>query len=356
MNELELYLKETGELVETYRLAHPVFPLKPAELQEGTFSYFLRGGKRLRPALVRLAAGAVGGEKAESLVIPLALGLELYHNWTLIHDDVIDHDLTRRGRDSVHAAVAKAFSSFEKSAEYGEDVAILAGDALHSAALFYLASLSDSGAVSPLVTLAIIKELEGCFGLRLISGETLDTKNGLLSADRFWEVPEADVMEMIAGKTGALFGISVLSGAFAGQNRAERTPEALALLEFAEKSGVAFQIRDDILGLTADEKKLGKPLFSDLREGKITPLLLFAYRRSNEQDKAYLRSVIGKTSEEKALLRAREILFSSGGVDEAARLADAYLAEADAALGRLPDSRAKGLLQALSDFLLKRDR
>ena len=356
MNELELYLKETGNLLEVYRKTHPVFPLYPDELQEGAFAYFLRGGKRLRPALARLSAGALGGEKAENAVIPLALGLELYHNWTLIHDDVIDHDLTRRGQKSVHVFAGEKFSSYKKGMEYGEDVAILAGDALHSAALFYIASLADGGVVSAETALGVIRELEGDFGLRLISGETLDTKNGLLFADCFHKVTDEDVLKVIAGKTAALFGISALAGAFAGQNSPRRTPEALALLEFAENCGMAFQLQDDILGLSADEKKLGKPLYSDLREGKATLILLAAYRNAGEKDREFLRGVIGKTEDTALLSRAKEILFAAGGVEYAEKTAEDYLKKAETALCRLPESRERALLQALCFFMLRRDR
>ncbi len=357
MKTLSVYLKETAVLVEEYHAAHPLFPLEPAEFMEGAYAYFSRGGKRLRPAILRLSAGVLGGKDAENAALPAALGIEFYHNWTLIHDDVIDHDATRRGKPSVHAATAAAFSDAgaETAAEYGTDIAILAGDALHSAAIAHFASLSDSGKVRPEVALKILSLLEGNYGLRLLNGETIDTKNGLLyGKNAFWKIPESEVIGMMAGKTGALFAIAALAGALIGQNSPELTPEAKALSAFAEHCGVAFQLQDDILGLTADEEKLGKPILSDLREGKPTVLLLRAYKKSSEEEKAFLRRTVGQSRNPGELLQAREILLKNGGVSETEKLAAAALEKARAALSCLPDSSYKSLLAEWCEFMLDR--
>ena len=357
MKNLPIYLKETDALLRAYFAAHPAARLTPDELQEGAYVYFERGGKRLRPALARLSAGALGGEAKEAAAIPAALGLECYHTWTLIHDDVIDHDDKRRGEPSVHALTAAAFASHgEKGAEYGADTAILAGDALHSAAIFYLASLSDSGEVSPAVTLAILKALEGDFGLRLISGETEDTRNALLFSGAFWEISEKDALSVISGKTAALFGVSALTGALIGQDSPAITPEAEALRDFAESCGMAFQLQDDVLGILADEEKLGKPVLGDLREGKATPLLLAAYENADEREKEFLRAAVGKTADREKLLAAKKILVDRGGVDYAERLADSYLARAEGSLARLPASRQKDLLGEWRAAMVRRDR
>ena len=106
MNEKLLsYLKESGDAILSSYKENPPYALTPAELHEGTFVYFERGGKRLRPAICRLAAGVLGGPEAEAAATPCALALELYHNWTLVHDDMIDHDDTRRGKSAVHKLI-----------------------------------------------------------------------------------------------------------------------------------------------------------------------------------------------------------------------------------------------------------
>lgn len=360
MNEKLLsYLKESGEAVLSYYKKNPPFSLSPEELMDGTFVYFERGGKRLRPAICRLAAGAIGGMEAEEAAIPCALALELYHNWTLVHDDMIDHDDLRRGKKAVHKLVSDDFLSEtdeKTAAEYGFDTALLAGDALHSASVAYLSQLSDTGFVPADVTLKIIRLLEGEYGPRLISGETIDTKNGLIyGKGRFFDRTEEEVLFMMAGKTGALFAISALSGALIGSKSADESrAECAALANFAEKCGLAFQLQDDILGITSTEEKLGKPIGSDIREGKPTLLLLTAYRNATEEEKAFLRKTVGISQNEDDILRAREILLKRG-VEETEKRAEAFLEEAKKSLSLLPDSPWKELLEAWRSFMLHRE-
>ncbi len=354
------YLKESGEAVFSYYQSHPFFPLAPEELMEGTFVYFERGGKRLRPAICRLAAGALGSDAAEKEAVPCALALELYHNWTLVHDDMIDHDDTRRGKSAVHKLISDRFLSShpeEKAIEYGFDTALLAGDSLHSASIFYLSLLSESGFVPPEVTLKIITLLEGEYGPRLISGETVDTKNGLLfGADAFYRLTKEEVISMMAGKTGALFGISALSGALIGLGSASPAhPQAASLAGFAENCGIAFQLQDDILGITSTEETLGKPIGSDIREGKPTVLLLNAYQNATEEEKEFLRKTVGKSNKTEDILKAREILLQKG-MEETKALAEKYLTEAEKQLSLLPDSRYKALLEDWRVFMLERNQ
>ncbi len=360
-NELLAYLKESGEAILSYYKATPPFALTPAELMEGTFVYFERGGKRLRPAICRLAAGALGGKEAEKAAVPCALALELYHNWTLVHDDMIDHDDTRRGEKAVHKLISDAFegkTAPETAREYGFDTALLAGDALQSASISYLTKLSDSGFVPPEVTLKILSLLTGEYGPRLISGETVDTKNGLIyGKGAFWNMTEQEVLKMMAGKTGALFAISALSGALIGLKSTHREhPMAKALALFAEKCGIAFQLQDDILGITSTQKVLGKPILSDLREGKPTLLLIYGYEMATEEEKEFLRSTVGCTEDEDELCRARDILILRGGVEKTKALAEQYLEEARKALSLLPDSPYKDLLEAWRSYMLSRNK
>lgn len=351
------YLKESGEAILSYYRENPPYALTPAELHEGTFVYFERGGKRLRPAICRLAAGALGGKEAEDAAIPCALALELYHNWTLIHDDMIDHDDTRRGKSAVHKLITDSFARFgaEKATEYGWDAALLAGDALHSASVSYLSHLSDSGFVPSQVTLKILSLLEGEYGPFLISGETIDTKNGVLFGEgSFYRLTPDEVTYMMAGKTGALFAISALSGALIGSRQTDPDlPSCKALADFARLCGLAFQLQDDILGVTSDEKTLGKPIGSDIREGKPTILLLTAYRNANEEEKDFLRRTVGSCGDENDILRARQILVERG-MEETRLLASAYLKEAENALLPLPDSTYKQLLTQWQAFMLNR--
>lgn len=352
------YLKESGEAILSYYKQNPPYALTPAELHEGTFVYFERGGKRLRPAICRLAAGALGGAEAERAAVPCALALELYHNWTLVHDDMIDHDDTRRGKSAVHKLITDSFADFgpKKAAEYGWDAALLAGDALHSAAISYLSQLSDSGFVPPEVTLKIISLLEGKYGPFLISGETVDTKNGVLYGEgSFYRLTKEEVLDMMAGKTGALFAISALSGALVGSRQTDVSHKyCTALAKFAEYCGLAFQLQDDILGVTSTEETLGKPIGSDIREGKPTILLLTAYQNAAEAEREFLRCVVGSSKNQEDILQARSILMERG-LEETRALACSYLEKAEQSLAVLPDSSYKQLLDSWRSFMLFRE-
>ena len=357
MNERFLsYLKESGNAVFSFYREHPFFSLTPSELMEGSFVYFERGGKRLRPAICRMAAGALGGQKAEFAAVPCALALELYHNWTLVHDDMIDHDDLRRGKSAVHKLVKDLFvKDYASAGEYGYDTALLAGDALHSAAVYYLCRLSDSGEVAPEVTLKILSLLEGEYGPRLISGEAVDTKNGILRNHNFCLPSEEEVLSMMAGKTGALFAISALSGALIGQNRADISPEAQALADFAEDCGIAFQLQDDILGITSTEEKLGKPIGSDIREGKPTLILIHSYQNANEEEKAFLRRTVGCPCSEGDLLKARNILLERGGKDYTVAKANKLLDSARSKLQAIADGPHRQIFDYWCDFMLLRE-
>ncbi|MBP5288995.1 MAG: polyprenyl synthetase family protein [Clostridia bacterium] len=353
---LKEYLRETGVLLEEQRKLDPPFPYETAELMEGTYAYFLRGGKRLRPAICRMAAGALGGEAAERAALPCALGLEYYHNWTLIHDDVLDHDDLRRGKPAVHTLTTDRFreeSGADAAGEYGLDLAILAGDALHSAAIRAIAGAKD---VSPEVTLAILRLLEGEYGPRLIEGETVDTKNGVLyGKGRFAGISRDTALGVIRGKTGALFAIAAGSGGMIGQSRAEETPEIRALFDFAEACGIAFQLQDDILGLTSTDGTLGKPVCSDIREGKPTVLLLTSFANATEEERAFLLETVGRRAGDEQVEKARRILLARGGVEESRRLADESIRKANGCLAVLAPSRWRDLLEAWRDAMVDRD-
>lgn len=353
---LKDYLRETGALLEEQRRKDPPFAYRTKELMDGAFAYYLRGGKRLRPALVRLAAGILGGGAAEDAALPCALGLEYYHNWTLIHDDVLDHDDLRRGKPAVHTMTRDAFSDRgeKEAAEYGVDLAILAGDALHSAAV---AAIAGADGVSPQVTLAILRLLEGEYGPRLIEGETVDTKNGVLfGSGGFHRISRESALEVIRGKTGALFAIAARSGGMIGQNCPGETKEILALADFAEACGVAFQLQDDILGLTSTDEVLGKPVFSDIREGKPTVLLLTSFANASPAEQAFLLETVGREADSDAVEKARRILLDRGGVEESRRLADEYVRKADESLAALPASPRRDLLEMWRDAMVDREK
>lgn len=216
------------------------------------------GGKRLRPALVMAAAETVGGCAED--VLPAACAIELIHVYSLVHDDLpaMDDDDYRRGKLTSHKV-------------YGEAVALLVGDALLTLAFKLLSQCRNT---SPEAVVRVINEVAAGAGtLGLIGGQVVDT----FSAGE--EIAESTLEYIHRHKTGAMYRVSLRTGAIlAGTGE----KDLACLTEYAEHMGLAFQIKDDILDLEGDEKKLGKPVGSDVRNKKATYPALFGLDQSKE--------------------------------------------------------------------------
>jgi geranylgeranyl diphosphate synthase type II len=230
---------------------------EPALLYEPV-RYVLRGGgKRLRPILLLLVAEAFEAEPEDAL--PVALAVEVFHNFTLVHDDVMDGADQRRGRPAVHR-------------RWDTGTALLTGDLLLARAYDLLAEAGETTGAD----LAPLMRPFRRMARRLCEGQALD---------KTFETREAVSVEayldMIDGKTGALLGAAFELGGRCGGASPER---AEALREAGAALGRAFQIQDDLLDLTADSERWGKPVGGDLREGKKTFLLLRARERVSEDD------------------------------------------------------------------------
>lgn len=207
------------------------------------------GGKRIRPALVMEFCRVCGGEPEDAL--PVACAIEMMHTFSLIHDDLpcMDDDDMRRGKPSCHKA-------------FGECTALLAGDALAMLPYQIIAEAALKKRISSDAALKIISllgERAGIFGM--IGGQVIDTEN------EGKELPQNILLEMYRMKTGALLDFCCRAGCIAAGAGADKQ---LAASEYAQKLGLAFQIIDDILDVTADEKLLGKPVGSDADSGKHT--------------------------------------------------------------------------------------
>jgi geranylgeranyl diphosphate synthase type II len=215
-------------------------------LEEAMRYSLLAGGKRIRPVLALATAGAVGLDR--SSVLPLAAALELIHTYSLIHDDLpaMDDDDLRRGRPTCHV-------------KYGEDVAILAGDALYAEAFRHLLTAQPG---QPHQVLAAARELAGATGVDgMVGGQYLDVA-------RISDTP-ADLRRLHELKTGRLIGASVICVLLLA-GLPEGGDETMSWRRFAAEIGVLFQIVDDILDVTGTDEGLGKPQGSDERHGKRT--------------------------------------------------------------------------------------
>lgn len=355
-SQLEKELAIARGLVEEFLMDDP-FPAKvrPAALQEAVRLYPFRGGKRLRPVLALWSCGAAGGEPVRAL--NAAAAVEIYHNWTLVHDDIIDCDELRRGKPTCHVELRNRGAGElgldpVRARKFGTDFAILAGDLQQSWALDVMLRSTDRG-VSAETTLAMARRMQSFLGRELISGEAMDVEFEYRSGRP--SLPE--LTEMIRGKTGALLAFSAECGAMAALDTPDwNAPDVAALSSFASELGFAFQLLDDLLGVFGDEQTFGKPLFSDFREGKPTLLFLRAMAALRPEEQAELDSMMNRASySAEDGRRIRCLLEKSGARDALERDAAESSEKALASLARLPENRFRSLLEALAEHLLKRN-
>ncbi|MGC8974846.1 MAG: polyprenyl synthetase family protein [Thermoprotei archaeon] len=305
---------------------------EPRKLYEASYHLIRAGGKRLRPLVLVLSGRMYGLD--ERVGIRAGASVEILHNFTLIHDDIMDKDAFRRGVPTVHTV-------------YGEEMAILAGDLLFAKAFEALGRLSELVPADRLVK--AFKELTWAAST-VAEGQALD-----MEFENRWDVSLNEYLAMIYKKTAALFKSSLVIGALlagAPEN------EILNLERFAECVGIAFQIRDDILGLIAEESVLGKPVYSDLREGKKTVLVIHALSRLGPEEKKKLTSTLGRRDASvEELSSLAELIKSTGAVEFADSLADEYLKRGLEALSKVRpvDQEAKDLLQDLAIFVTARN-
>ncbi|HKQ76745.1 MAG TPA: polyprenyl synthetase family protein [Blastocatellia bacterium] len=282
------------------------------------------GGKRVRPALLILSA-KIFGEDIDMAVIQMATVMEFLHTATLVHDDVIDGAEVRRGCQAV-------------SAEWGNETAVLMGDWLYMSA-FETALQQRNLAVLDALTDATRKMTEG----ELIQ----------LTLVRNMRITEEQHLEIVSRKTGYLFSASChVGGILRGANDEERR----ALADYGLYLGIAFQLVDDLLDFTSDETKLGKPVLSDLREGKVTlPLirLLRKYPQFASLVRAAMEEPAGETRLAKQVLA---LLGEYGELDRAREDAYSYAARAQEALLIFPDNRYRRALSDIAQFIVERDR
>ncbi|HEV8359333.1 MAG TPA: polyprenyl synthetase family protein [Candidatus Thermoplasmatota archaeon] len=322
----EQALKECAALVD-HELPRALQDVEPASLREAVLYYPSLGGKRLRPALAMVACEAAGGKREAALQAGIAA--ELVHNFSLVHDDIMDRDEQRRGSPSAHV-------------KFGEAAAILAGDALFAEAF----EVIGLGSNPPAVKAAMVHELAVASRV-LCEGQQRD-----MELERAAHATAEDYFRMIHGKTGRLFECATRLGGLAAQASPERV-EALAL--YGKLLGRAFQVRDDVLDLVGDPEHRGKPYASDVRRGKRTILYLLAHDRARGADADTLRAVVGNLQASRAdLERAVAVYRSTGAVDDAQRMALDAAREAQAALAALPSSNARGALEALAKFSAER--
>ncbi len=297
----------------------PITP--PDEMYHAMRHLLDAGGKRLRPSALLLAAEAVGG-KPEN-VIPAAVAIELVHNFTLIHDDIMDEADLRRGLTTVHK-------------KWGVPRAIIAGDALYSKA-FEILSCTRSEPVRLVESLELMSKT--CTDI--CEGQWMDMNFATRK-----DVKEEEYMRMVEKKTAVLFAASMKMGAtLSGANN----EMARALWDFGRMTGVGFQIYDDVIDLITPEEILGKAQGGDIIEGKRTLIVIHAL------SKGVTVEALGKSNATRSEVSAAlTTLRDSGSIDYAKNKAEGFIDEGKAALKVLPDSEAKNILIGLADYMIAR--
>ena len=294
-------------------------PDAPESLYEPVRYILSSGGKRIRPLLVLLTAEAFGGRRARSGALPAALAVEVFHNFTLVHDDIMDHAATRRGRETVHT-------------RWSEPVAILAGDVMMGLSydLLARAATRDLGAILQPYHVMV---------RRLCEGQALD-----LAFETHDAVSVDDYLAMIDGKTGALLELALDVGALLGG----ATDEDRAVLGTAGQAlGRAFQIQDDLLDLTASSPGWGKTIGGDLIEGKKTYLLLRALERAEGSDREWFERALGGLPAGD-VSEARDRMERLGVIAEASGAVDRYTQAGADALAVVPETPAGAALRELA--------
>ena len=281
------------------------------------------GGKRIRPSLLLLAAHMLG--YSGPAAIRLGTVVEMVHTATLVHDDIIDGADLRRGRPSPNTT-------------WGNEKCVLAGDWLYMQA--FRVALEEKN----------LRVLDLLIGLtqQMVEGELLQIQK-LGKA-----VSEAEYYDLIFRKTACLFAVSMRLGAVLAE--ATEAQES-ALAEYGRAVGLAFQIVDDVLDLTATEEVLGKPVASDLREGKATLSVIHSFDHGTARDRQAIQRVLDDRSFERVSReQIQQILARNGSVEYAMAAAERHAEESRKALAPLPDSEFKRALLWVQDFVVAREK
>ncbi|MBS7246846.1 MAG: polyprenyl synthetase family protein [Candidatus Jordarchaeales archaeon] len=330
------------------KITHAITPYH-AEYYSNIKEFIMRGGKRLRPVSLVNAYFGVGG-KNKGDVYKASISVELLHNATLIHDDLIDHDETRRGKETFHVKYRNWYNENfegERGEDFGMTMAILGGNTVYNLGV---EALLEAGFSSDLTCKAISK-YQRVFE-ELIEGVMFETVLSMREKASF-----SEYMQMIKMKTAALLESSVEIGAILGGGSEKQVQ---ALKEYAILVGQAFQIQDDILGTFGEEEETGKPTDGDIKEGKKTALVVYALEAAGPEELSVLRSVLGKRNATPSEVEeVRRVFMNTGALERARETAIKLKSEAKEKIRSMKPSltkEAEEYFLGLADFVVERIR
>ncbi len=286
-------------------------------IQETSTHLINAGGKRLRPAFCFL--GAKFYEYSPERVMNLAVALELIHMASLVHDDVVDSSVTRRNIPTVKSI-------------WGNKVSSHLGDYLFGMSLKLIASYQNRD-IGKILADTSVKMSEGELA------QLADANNPDQTVKNYFY--------RIKGKTALFISDSCYLGAIACEAPVKIWQR---LKKYGNNIGMAFQITDDIMDLVADQRKIGKPIGSDLKQGVITLPVIYALKNSNNKNE--LRQIISEQNKEIGMIeRACEIVIASGGIEYADKIAEKYVSKALVEINYLPDISARSTLAQVAEFI-----
>lgn len=300
------------------------FPENPKNLYEPLHYFLSLGGKRLRPVLTLMAA-ELGGESYEK-AIDAALAIEVFHNFSLIHDDIMDEAPIRRGLPTVHE-------------KWNTNIAILSGDVLLVKA-YQLLSKQQKQHLPDLLELFNKTAVEVCEGQQLdMDFESKET------------VSISDYIEMIRLKTSVLLGCALEFG-FIISNQSNSNREKI--YEFGVNLGIAFQIQDDILDLFGDPEKVGKQVGGDVKSNKKTLLYLIAEQKASDELKKELNQLAQLEDLDSKVEKTKKLYDNLNVKEETAGYMKEYYNQAMKALDSIETRNSKGAILEMVDFLFNR--
>ncbi len=321
MRELQNDLKIKKEIIN--KALNDCVPITfPEELHAAARHLIDSGGKRLRPAVLLLAAEAVKPDIDLTDILPAAVAVELVHNFTLIHDDIMDEDITRHGIETVHV-------------KWGISEGLIAGDTLYAKA-FEVLTYTKTNPENIVKCLRLLSKT--C--ANICSGQWLD-----ISFENNKRITEQEYTEMVEQKTAVIYAAAAAMGGILTDANNE---EINALWDLGIAMGIGFQIRDDVLDIITPFEILGKDRASDLVEGKMTLIMIHALHHG-------VKLEIEPNMSEQDIGKAIQLLQNSGSIGYAMMRAKELVNSGKSKLSVLKDTAAKQELLELADYMIERE-
>lgn len=331
MDNLKDDLNDVVSRVRSFTLS--VLEGEPNRLYDASRTYLASGGKKLRPFMVIKSCEMFAGMEEKAL--PAAAAVELIHNFSLIHDDIMDNDDIRHGISTVHK-------------EYGLPIALIAGDILFSKA-FQVLSLQGKIVGHDDNIIAEMNRVLSTSCVHVCEGQGLDIQ--MASSNKIPTIDE--YLEMIRKKTASLFEVSCALGVLSSADPLRDNVDNLS--KFGQFTGIAFQLIDDLIGVTGDPKLTGKAVGNDIREGKKTYPILFALEHADKNKREKIMKVFGSKGANRDYVEDAVSAISSLNIqEEVRRTAHDNMIKAFESISSYDETNAKNALVSSAKFIVER--